>query len=1013
MTETIDQEGNPTHVTYNAYGQATSETFADGTSTTFTYDADGNMVTATDAAGTTTLSYSSADLLTEVAYPGGRFLKFTYDAAGDRTQSVDQDGFTVNYQYDAADRLTGLTNGLGAAIVTYTYDPAGLLVKETMGNGTYTTDTYDQADDILDLVNFAPGGAVNSQFAYTYNPDGELTSMTTAAGTTTYGYDADGELIRVAPPGGPTITYSYDADGNRTSETVGGVTTAYTINDMDEVTQAGATTYGYDADGNLVSATAGGSTTTYAYNDQNQLTGVSGPAGTYAYQYDALGSLSGETQYGQQTTYLVDPSGLGTVVAQYGSSGLTANFTYGLGLVSQVSAAGASSYYDFDGSGNTVGITGAAGTYVNQYSYLPFGEMTTVKATLANPFTFHGATGVVSDGSGLVLMRARAYLPATGQFTTADPTGLAGGSVNLRTYAANDPVSVADPSGLDCQSDIQNLNQVNNNIAQKSARQHAIQEQIFNVQNGGAAAHLAEVQEYYDYQNMRNPNYGSLANSKSTAGAYLRSPAAYQADLEAQLALVNSKLNNLKKQQKQLEAATKNCDKNPGPNTQKSPTFPYCSVPAPKKNVATPNALVIQPDDTDGMSGCSGAASASGVNDGPHDPNDIVGPAGFGAQGFVPIGQSLPYTIQFTNAPTATAPAQVVTVTDSLSGSLDWATFQLGSFGFGGVTVSVPPGRTSFSTQVDDRAANGVYVDVIANFNSQTGVVTWTFTSIDPTTLDLPANVLEGFLPPDQISPQGEGFVNYTVQPKASDPTGTVLSASASVVFDNNAPVVATPITNTIDAVAPTSSVVALPADVLANFPVSWSGTDNLHGSGVASYNVFASENGGPFVLWQADTTDTTATYNGEAGHTYAFYSVATDNAGNIQTLPSAAQATTTAVAPAVVVFSTSLYQVNENAGFASVTVTRSGDTSTAATVDLNTGSGTAVAGVQYTPVSMQLTFAPGVTSQMVEIPIRDNLVHGGDLFVDMALTSPSALGMLGPVSSAMLDIHQNDLACW
>ena len=198
---------------------------------------------------------------------------------------------------------------------------------------------------------------------------------------------------------------------------------------------------------------------------------------------------------------------------------------------------------------------------------------------------------------------------------------------------------------------------------------------------------------------------------------------------------------------------------------------------------------------------------------------------------------------------------------------------------------------------------------------------------------------------------------------------------------------------------------------MLANFPVSWSGTDDAHGSGIASYNVFASEDGGPFVLWEAGTTDTSDTYNGEAGHTYAFYSVATDNAGNIQALPAAAQATTTAVAPATLAFSTSLYQVNENAGFASVAVTRSGNTSTAATVEFATGGGTAVAGVQYTPVSMSLSFAPGVMSQVVEIPIRDNLVHGGDLFVDMALSEPSALGTLGPVSSAVLDIHQNDPA--
>ncbi len=1019
MTETIDQKGNPTHVTYNAFGQALSETFADGTSTTFTYDADGNLATATDASGKTTLSYNSADELTEVAYPGGRFLKFSYNAAGERTQSVDQDGFTVKYQYDTEDRLTGLTDGSGATIVTYLYDPAGLLLKETMGNGTSTTYTYNQADELTKLVNDAPGGAVNSLFVYTYNPDGEVTTMTTAAGTTTYGYDADGELISVAAPGGPTITYSYDADGNRTSQTSGGVTTTSTINNMDEVTQTGATSYGYNADGDLITATAGGSTTTYSYNDQSELTGVSGPAGAFTYQYDSLGNLSAETQNGQQTTYLVDPTGLGNVVAQYGSSGLTANFTYGLGLVSQVNASGASSYYDFDGSGNTVGITGAAGTYVNQYSYLPFGETTTVKAALANPFTFEGAAGVLSDGSGLVLMRARAYLPATAQFTTADPTGLAGGDVNLRTYAANDPISIADPSGLSCQSDIQNkIDQLNDHEFDLANKESRLQSTLAKIQNGSLQSAATEVRDQFladtssaSWNFLHLNDHGqSFEQANPNAAAFLASPASYQANVQAKLADVQSQLDALHNQIADLKKQQANCGKNPGPNKPKLPKFAYCSVP--KQKTVTPKILGFQPDDdTGGMSGCGGAGSGGGTNVGSDDPNAIIGPAGYGAQGFVPSGQSLPYTIQFTNDSTASAPAQVVTVTETLSASLNWATFQLGSIGFGGITVSVPAGRTSYSTQVDDRAADGVYVDVSAGFNAQTGVVTWTFTSIDPTTLDQPANPLEGFLPPDTSSRQGEAFVNYTVQPKAGDPTGTAINASASVVFDNNAPLATTPITNTIDAVAPKSTVRALPAEVLASFPVSWSGTDDAHGSGIASYNVFASEDGGPFVLWQADTTLTSATFNGDAGHTYAFYSVATDNAGNVQTLPAAAQATTTTVAPATLVFSTSLFQVNENAGFAYVTVTRSGNLSTATTVDFATGGGTAVAGVQYTPVSMALSFAPGVASRVVQIPIRDNLVHGGDLFVDMALSSPSALASLGTASSAMLDIHQNDPA--
>ena len=54
-------------------------------------------------------------------------------------------------------------------------------------------------------------------------------------------------------------------------------------------------------------------------------------------------------------------------------------------------------------------------------------------------------------------------------------------------------------------------------------------------------------------------------------------------------------------------------------------------------------------------------AAASSV-----DPNGLIGPAGFGTQAFVAPGTVLPYEIDFENSPTATAPAQEVTISDPL-----------------------------------------------------------------------------------------------------------------------------------------------------------------------------------------------------------------------------------------------------------------------------------------------------------------------------------------------------------
>ena len=51
----------------------------------------------------------------------------------------------------------------------------------------------------------------------------------------------------------------------------------------------------------------------------------------------------------------------------------------------------------------------------------------------------------------------------------------------------------------------------------------------------------------------------------------------------------------------------------------------------------------------------------------------------------------------------------------------------------------------------------------------------------------------------------------------------------------------------------------------------------------VAGYNIYVSVDGGPFSLWLNNTTATDATYSGQPGHSYAFFSLATDSSGNLQ----------------------------------------------------------------------------------------------------------------------------------
>ena len=96
------------------------------------------------------------------------------------------------------------------------------------------------------------------------------------------------------------------------------------------------------------------------------------------------------------------------------------------------------------------------------------------------------------------------------------------------------------------------------------------------------------------------------------------------------------------------------------------------------------------------------------------------------------------------------------------------------------------------------------------------------------------------------------------------------------------------------DTQAPTSQVAALAANSYAQFPIHWTGTDEPGGSGVASFDIYVSVDGGPFDPWLRHTPLYSSVYPGKPGHTYAFYSVATDGGGNREVPHVVADAQTT-----------------------------------------------------------------------------------------------------------------------
>jgi Ca2+-binding RTX toxin-like protein len=267
----------------------------------------------------------------------------------------------------------------------------------------------------------------------------------------------------------------------------------------------------------------------------------------------------------------------------------------------------------------------------------------------------------------------------------------------------------------------------------------------------------------------------------------------------------------------------------------------------------------------------------------------LIGPSGTGARGWLPSAQNLAYQIYFTNPANATTTVASATISEQLDSDLNWNTLELGSINLGGVTVTVPTGRQSYSQQLDLRQQVGYFVNISGKLDPTTGQLSWTLQAIDPNTNAPPAT--GGFLPPN-----GQGSVSYRIQSKPGLATETQLTANASVTLNNGTPINTLVYLNTIDAGTPSSSVTALPATIgNPNFTVAWSGSDD--GSGIGFYDIYASVDGSPFSLWLDDTTATSAVYNGQVGKTYAFYSVATDNVGYLETAPVAADTQTTVIA--------------------------------------------------------------------------------------------------------------------
>ena len=1053
-TVSNNRRSQETKYTYDPRGFLTKKEFADGTTANFEYDVKGNLTKATDADSSVTYAYDAANRLTNVDYGSNHTLAFTYDAGGRRTQMVDQDGFATNYSYDTLGRLKQLTDKAGANIISYTYDTVGQLAREDNGNGTFTTYSYDDAGQVLSIINSKADKTINSRFDYTYDNLGRRTSMTTLDGKTSYGYDGIGQLTSVTLPTGRAIEYKYDAAGNRTTVKDSGVTATYNTNNLNQYTTAGSATYTYDKDGNLTAKTEAGKTSGFSYDIENRLIGVTNADGTWQYKYDALGNRIATIQNGTRTDYLLDPTGLGDVVSEYNGASKTASYTYGLGLVSRVDNTNTAAFYDADAIGSTAGLTGSNGSYLNRYIYLPFGESLTKTETVANPFEYVGQYGVMNESNGLDFMRARFYTPGEGRFISADPIGINGG-INLHSYVVNNPVSFVDLTGS------------SPSIGGSGGSWRYTPPSGSRYGQGSTPP--------VD----KSPGVGTGKQGGNSGGTYSGGGGGGGGTDDEPPNTPNGSGSQKKPNKTNSNSSSRFSGNNPS-GTQFDSKALFGLIPAAAGgSVAVGGGTVVAIGSSTVASGGGGTALAGFATAGglitvvgvviilgvvwilysngtrrpagsptptgykpaqvpllydpagflpynpkiktqvpvfkPKDPNDIIGPGGSGTDHWLSPDQILPYTIHFENQATATAPAILVNVSQKLDDNLDLTTFELGSFGFGSTNIDIPAGFQAYSIRLDLRSTINQFVDFTANLDTATRTVTWKIVAIDPLTGEPATGVTDGFLPPNNANKDGDGFVNYRIQSKADNPNGTTIKAQASIVFDTEAAIV-TPIwSNKIDTNAPSSSLAALTATTTGtDIALTWAGTDD--GSGVATYDVYVSTDGGAFTLWQEKTDKTTATYKGEIGKTYSFYTLATDNIGRTEVKTVAAQISTKLVGDTPLIPTISVVandpaaaetKPGEIANPGQFTLTRVGDFTQALTVAY-TLSGTATNETDYQKLTGSVSFKAGEDKAVVDInAIDDNIFEGTETAI-LTLTANAAY-TLTTTNSATVNIADNE----
>ncbi len=382
LTKTTNALNQTTQITQHLPG-GLPQTVIDenGVTTQFTYDARQRLLTSTllTAAGqlTTTYVYDAAGNLLSTTLPDGSKLTNTYDAAHRLTAVTDLFGQKTAYTLDGLDGETQTSVSNAAAAVTFknstTFDALGRPLLDVGGASQATTYTYDANDNELIVTDPLQHTTQQSYDAL----DRQVKATDPAAGVTSLAYDLHDRPTSLTDPNGNTTTYVYDGFGDviaQVSPVTG--TTVYRYDLAGNLTQTvdadGAISNStYDALDRLLTTTYPGDpaeNVTYTYDQGGHgfgtgwLTSVTDQAGTLSLSYDERGNRLSESRAGRVTSYAYD------------AASRIVSITYPMGWTVS---------YTRDAMGRSTALTakapgGAVIPVVSAIGYQPFGPVKTL-----------------------------------------------------------------------------------------------------------------------------------------------------------------------------------------------------------------------------------------------------------------------------------------------------------------------------------------------------------------------------------------------------------------------------------------------------------------------------------------------------------------------------------------------------------------------------------------------------------------------------------------------------------